>query len=73
MDGDVVTRAAPAQAVAGIDVRSEQQRARVRPSSALDRVGELRLRPAVVDGHPRAGVGEEPGEGDPAPGEAEDA
>ena len=55
----------------GVDVRAQRQPHR--PAlERRDRVAELGGRPAVVDRHARARVGEEPGEGDAAAGEPED-
>ena len=53
-----------------VHVRAEGQRDRADPRAPSIAVAELGGRAAVVDRDAGAGVGEEPGQGDPAPGEA---
>ena len=54
----------------GVNLGTERE-ADVAALERIDRTGQLLRRAAVVHGHPRAGVGEEARQGDPAAGEPE--
>ena len=71
IEGDVATSAASAQ-VAAASTSGPSARPHRPVTERGDGFAELRRRSSVVDRDARAGIGEEPGQRDPAPGEAED-
>ena len=60
------------QGLGRVDLGTGQEPDRA-PVEASQRLGQLVGRTPVVDGHDRAGIDQEAGQGDPAPGEAQDA